>query len=84
MALSISTGKKQSQAENYKMYSIVGKDGWVINACIATSLEDCKESFPGDNYLYIEMTEDVGPGYYPGFWDGKKFIRGDEYNVSTL
>ena len=68
--------------EDYKLYSVIGEDNWVVNACFATSLEDAQSTFPNKNYKYIEVTNETGPGYYPGYWDGNKIIRGDE--VGTL
>jgi len=65
----------------YKMYSVIDKNNWVVNAVFATDLEDCKNTISGDGYKYIEMTDDIGPGYFPGYWDGSKFIKGDEVNV---
>ena len=66
------------------MYAVVGEDNWVVNACLATSLEDCKETFPGKNYTYIEITPQTGPGYFPGYWDGSKIIRGDSIELLSL
>jgi hypothetical protein len=70
--------------EDHKMYAVVGDDNWVVNACLATSLKDCEETFPGKNYTYIEITSQTGPGYFPGYWDGYKIIRGDSIELLSL
>jgi hypothetical protein len=70
--------------EDYKMYSVIDKNNWVVNVIFAIDLEDCKSTISGDGYSYIEMTSEIGQGYFPGYWDGNKFIRGDSDELLSL